>query len=269
MEKINISFDDKIAETLLIPLWMRATESKRTDALLHDKASESIVAQIEYDFEKFSADKRSMVGVALRTRYLDKVVENFINSHTNPVVVLGGCGLDPRMSRVNAMHSYTCYEIDLPEVIAYRQKLIPDTENDICIAESLFSTNWMDKLKEKHRNASFLFVAEGVFMYMEENVVKQFVDNIANRFPHSELYFERMGSTMVKNTKHHTSVKQTKACFAWGCDNPQEVAAWNASVKLKNEYYFMKDAPKRVGFLGLLAKHLFWHSCGIWGYNIQ
>ena len=34
MEKIRITLKDNVAETLLIPLWMRAEESKRSDALL-------------------------------------------------------------------------------------------------------------------------------------------------------------------------------------------------------------------------------------------
>ena len=39
MEKIRITLKDNVAETLLIPLWMRAEESKRSDALFHDEIS--------------------------------------------------------------------------------------------------------------------------------------------------------------------------------------------------------------------------------------
>lgn len=269
MERLKIKFNDDVAETLLIPLWMRASESRRDDALLNDKCSEGIAEQIDYDFEKFSVDKKSQIGVALRTHYLDKVVEDFINSHERPVVVLGGCGLDPRMSRVKATTSYMCYELDLPEVIAYRQKLIPETASEQCIAGSLFDVDWMEQLKERHKDGQFLFVVEGVLMYFEESIVKKFVQDVASRFPGSELYFERMGTMMSHNTKHHSSVNKTKAEFLWGCDDAKIVESWHPSLKLKTEYYFMKDAPKRAGFLGMLAKIFFWRSCGIWGYGVS
>ena len=53
MEKIRITLKDNVAETLLIPLWMRAEESKRSDALFHDEISCKLVNSIDYDFSKF------------------------------------------------------------------------------------------------------------------------------------------------------------------------------------------------------------------------
>lgn len=269
MEKINIKFEDNIAETLLIPLWMRAQESKRSDALLHDETSEKLVEFIDYDFEKFSVDKKSQVGVALRTRYLDKIVKDFIESHEHPVILMGGCGLDPRMSRIQTSHSYMCYDLDLQEVIEYRKVLIPEVQNEQCISGSLFDTGWMTDLKDRHPNGNFLFIVEGVLMYFEEEVVRKFVNDLSEHFPGSELYIERVGTLMSKNTKHHSSVNKTKAEFVWGCNDPQTVLSWNPSIKLISQYYFMKDAPIRTGFLGMLAKLFFWRSCGIWGFIIN
>jgi len=268
MEKIKIRFDDKVAETLLIPLWMRARESKRKDALLHDETSERLVDSIDYDFEKFSADTKSQVGVALRSRYLDRVVEGFVNSYENPVVVFGGCGLDPRVNRVKSDKQYIAYELDLPEVIAYRKELLPATENDRHLSASLFDTEWMKRLAHDHEEAQFLFVVEGVLMYFEESIVRKFMCDISHYFPGSMLYLERMGSFMAQGTKYHSSVRNTKATFSWGCDNPEEITSWAPKIKLKEEYYFMKDAPARVGLAGLIAKYFMWRMCGIWGFHI-
>lgn len=268
MEKIKIKFEDNIAETLIIPLWMRAKESKRKDALLHDPYSEALVEKIDYDFSKFNDDPKSQVGIALRSRYLDKVVKEFIDNNDNPVVVLGGCGLDPRISRVNASKQFVCYELDIPEVIEYRKNLLPHKDNDILLPTSLFDTAWMDELKEKHPDAQFLFVVEGVLIYFSESTVKQFFVDVATRFPSSRIYIERNGKMVANNTKHHTSVKKTKAMFDWGCDDPHIVESWHDNIQLISEYYFMKDAPLRCGFMGMVAKLFFWRMCGIWGFQL-
>ena len=78
MEKIRITLKDNVAETLLIPLWMRAEESKRSDALFHDEISCKLVNSIDYDFSKFDKDKHSQNGVAIRTAYLDHIIEEYI-----------------------------------------------------------------------------------------------------------------------------------------------------------------------------------------------
>ena len=57
MEKTRIQFSGNVQETLLIPLWMRAVESRRKDALFHDTVSCSLVERIDYDFRKFSRDR--------------------------------------------------------------------------------------------------------------------------------------------------------------------------------------------------------------------
>ena len=47
--KRKYEFKNIVAETLLIPLYMRAKESRRKDAILKDKMAEQLIACIEYD----------------------------------------------------------------------------------------------------------------------------------------------------------------------------------------------------------------------------
>ena len=44
-------FDNAVVETRLIPLYMRAKESRREDAILKDPLAERIIAGIDYDFD--------------------------------------------------------------------------------------------------------------------------------------------------------------------------------------------------------------------------
>ena len=173
--KRKYEFKNIVAETLLIPLYMRAKESRRKDAILKDKMAEQLIACIEYDYSKFDGAKLSEVGCVVRGRYFDDAVRRFIDNHSRPIVVNVGCGLDTR------------YELDLPEVISLRRELIPEPEYDTYISSSLLETKWLECLKTQHPDCDFIFIIEGVLMYFYEEQVKAVLHNIASHFSGREV----------------------------------------------------------------------------------
>lgn len=157
--KQKYEFKNVVAETLLIPLYMRAKESRRKgDAILKDTMAEQLVNCIEYDYSQFDGAKMSEVGCVVRGKYFDDAIRRFILSHSHPVVVNVGCGLDTRYQRIGNDQTAVFYELDLPEVIDLRRKLIPETGEDRYIAASLLETGWMDALKKQHPEGQFIFV---------------------------------------------------------------------------------------------------------------
>ena len=93
-------FKNIVAETLLIPLYMRAKESRRDNPILYDKAAERLADSMEYDYSQFDGAKLSEVGCVVRGWYFDHAVRRFIEAHPHPVVVNVGCGLDTRFQRI-------------------------------------------------------------------------------------------------------------------------------------------------------------------------
>ena len=85
-------FKSIVAETLLIPLYMRAKESRRERPILNDKAAECLADSLEYDYSRFDGAKLSEVGCVVRGWYFDRAVRRFIGTHARPVVVNVGCG---------------------------------------------------------------------------------------------------------------------------------------------------------------------------------
>ena len=59
-------FKSIVAETLLIPLYMRAKESRRDNPILYDKAAERLADSLEYDYSQFDGAKLSEVGCVVR-----------------------------------------------------------------------------------------------------------------------------------------------------------------------------------------------------------
>ena len=187
-----------VAETLLIPLYMRAKESRRNNPILYDKAAEWLADSLEYDYSQFDGAKLSEVGCVVRGWYFDCAVRRFIKAHSHPVVVNVGCGLDTRFQRIGSQKA-VFYDLDLPEVIALRRELIPEQPDNVYIEASLLETDWMDDLRRKHPEAEFIFIVEGVLMYFYEKQVKSFLHHVANRFGGGELWFDVCGTIMSRH----------------------------------------------------------------------
>ncbi len=51
-----------VPETLLIPLWARATETQMPKPIIRDDKAIAMMAQIDYDFSKFNGAWMSQTG---------------------------------------------------------------------------------------------------------------------------------------------------------------------------------------------------------------
>ncbi|WP_409468168.1 hypothetical protein [Streptomyces sp. HC307] len=71
-----------VQETLLIPLYGRAVESRKKDAALRDARAEEIVASIDYDFARFD-NGPSLIGTVLRTSLFDRWVADSLTELTD------------------------------------------------------------------------------------------------------------------------------------------------------------------------------------------
>ena len=71
---MKYEFKSIVAETLLIPLYMRAKESRRNNPILYDKAAERLADSLEYDYSQFDGAKLSEVGCVVRGWYFDRAV---------------------------------------------------------------------------------------------------------------------------------------------------------------------------------------------------
>ena len=266
-------FKDKVSETLLIPLYMRAKESRRgQEAILQDPVANDIVERIDYDYSKFDGAKLSEIGCNVRCWYLDNVVKRFVSTHIHPVVVNLGCGLDARCQRTVHDDNTVFYSLDLPDVIDLREKLLPAVKGENYIASSLFDTDWMEKIREHNPDSDFLFVIEGVLMYFEERQIREFFDNLCQYFPGAEVWFDVCGSLSVKNQNRHDSLKTVAARFKWALDNGADLEKWNDHIHIITQsskgMFFRWRYPLMMNLISRFPKLLF-KFCSIVGYKFS
>lgn len=117
----------EIQETLLIPLYGRAVQTRRRNGLIHDPKAVEMVDSLDYDFSRFDGAK-SLIGAALRTLQFDAWVADFLRRHPAGTVVEMGTGLNTRFERFDngTVH---WFDLDLPDVMALRRTFFQDTRS--------------------------------------------------------------------------------------------------------------------------------------------
>jgi O-methyltransferase involved in polyketide biosynthesis len=258
-----------VAETLLIPLYNRAVESQRPDALIKDEKAVELVTQMSLDFSRARQIKMNELLNTMRimfTREFDRYARDFLSHHPEAVVVHIGCGLDSRFERVdNGLVEW--YDLDLPEVIELRRKLIGDEgERYHLLASSALEDAWLEAVKV-HSPLPFLFLAETVFVYFEEAQVKSLVLRLRDQFPGAELVFDGWRPFEVWLGNRYLSGSQFGGLMRWGFWRGEEIESWGnpstslraGGIQLLDEWGFFDQPEPRLAPYHWLAPffHLF------------
>jgi len=196
MARYTLESQDKITETLLFALNICAMEARQPNLLLRDDRALQLVKQIDYDFSRFKLNPLDQVSAILRVREFDRLTQDFLSRQPKSIVVHIGCGLDTRFDRVDN-RSVEWYDLDLPEVISFRQALIPSTERSHPVGCSVFDPAWIEVIPSEP-GWPFLFLAEGVLPYFAQDQVRQLFLFLADKFPGCELVCDGMSPFMVR-----------------------------------------------------------------------
>lgn len=221
-----------VQTTALIPLAVKANETLRKNARIKDHKAVEIIKTLNIDtrsYDKFMSHE----GVVARTIMLDRQLKGIIKNNPNTVVVNIGSGFDNR--------------IDLPDAIAARKKAFPEQERVTMIAGSALEDTWCGAVKEAlaGKKAKPVFIAEGLFMYFTLDEIKTFLEVLKNNFPDGgTLIAEQNSKFLMKNEKHHDTVKNTNAHFRSGTDSAQEIADLTKGIRLIEEHSFNEEMKK-------------------------
>lgn len=252
MEKI--AFADIVSETLLINLYFRSKENEKARPILKDEFSGDIASRIDYDFAKFDRSTLSRVGTVIRARFFDDCILKFTREHPAAVIVQVGAGLDTRPLRLAPVcPEATFYDLDLPDVIALRDKLVPKAPRNYSLACSMLETAWMDELARKHAGAKFVFVLEGVSMFFEKPIFREFFLNLAARFSGLVLVDLLNDFATKMNTRKHDTLKFMKeeVKIKMGIAGADEVEAWDKErIKCLEIGTMMNMYKHRWGLVG-------------------
>jgi O-methyltransferase involved in polyketide biosynthesis len=257
-----------IPQTLLLPLIGRAKFSEESYSPFYDEKAIKLVSSLNYDFDNLLAVKnvrQSTLFWMARAYHFDEAIKTYLKEHPNAVIVNLGCGLDTAFNRVdNGKLSWI--DIDLPEVIELRQKLLPPTHREHYIAKSVLNFSWIDDVK-KFGNELFFF-AGGLFTYFTEDQVKSIFITMANRFPKAELIFDNISPKGLKYANNMLKKSDMKdALLQWSIYDGKKLEAWSPKIKVVSSQPYFKGIKSTLNFpLSLKAKMVLFdlfHRSGI------
>ncbi|MFB0537335.1 MAG: class I SAM-dependent methyltransferase [Anaerolineae bacterium] len=243
-----------VSETLLIPLYNRAMETQRPDAMMKDEKAVALVTQmssdvpIRYDFDRIrQIPMTEMLKVTriMLTREMDRYARDFLSRQPEAVVVHIGCGLDSRFERVDNGR-VEWYDLDLPNVIGLRRKFIGDEgERYHLLGCSVLEDAWLEAVKV-HSQRPFLFLAENVFIYFTEAQVKSLVLTLRDHFPGAELVFDGWRPFEIWVANLILSPSKFAGLMRWGFWRGQKLEGWGDGIRLLDEWGFFDQPEPRM-----------------------
>ena len=243
-EKIKLS---GVPETMLQTIYARAKESRGRGAI-HDAKAEEIIEKLDYDFSLADKDTAMRSGVIARTIVLDRMTKEWLASHPGAVVVNIACGLDTRCYRMSGYAHW--YNLDLPETMAVREKLLPESGTISQIAMSAME-DWGSEISEQ--NVQVLIVIEGLTMYLSERNIQRIFTVISSRFSNATVFVETMNPTIVRHFKEK-SIDASHARFTWGVKDGPALAALLPDFGFVEEHSLTEGMAEFVPIYKLLDK---------------
>lgn len=226
-----------VQKTLLLPLWGRAVETRKARPLLVDQTAVKIIATLDYDFSTIAQEISAITRLAwiARSLHMDRTIREFLQRHPGATFINLGCGLDTTFERVD--NGRLCwYDLDLPDVVELRRKLIQESDRRKFIASSLLDDAWLRQLKTAD---SVFFLAAGVLYYLQESQVKAFLIKLADAFSGSEVVFDAcspLGLKMANKRVIKAGGMDESAILKWGLQRAQDMQSWDSRISVIAEY---------------------------------
>ena len=226
----------------------RARESTRPDRLLNDPWAELLAGDEGRAFlERQDQVLPSNPVFAVRHRFFDDFLMDATTRGLRQVVLVAA-GLDTRAYRLSWPAEVVIYELDQPQVLAYKQSVLDQAgASPLCERTSVAADlreHWPNELLAAgFRPAErTVWLAEGLLFYLPEAAVISLLRAMASLSASgSVLGTDTMSATMLASDERRAWVQlyaHSGAAFVFGTDEPGELVAgcgWNPTVHAARE----------------------------------
>jgi len=205
-------------------------------------------------------DRMLVVHIVIRAKKYDEYARVFLQRFPEGIIVNIGCGLDSRFLRIDNGR-VVFYDLDLPEILAIKKAFFKESGRYHLIASSVLDFDWMAPVL-RHKGP-FLFMAEGVFIYLDREDVRSLVMKIQEKFRGSELVCEVVNSLWLryplKKILDYKMQRQAHlgkdAMFRSGIHDNREMELWYSGIQFLDEWSYFDSEEKNLGWLKFL-KHI-------------
>jgi methyltransferase (TIGR00027 family) len=254
-----------VSETALITLRARVVETEKDRPIIRDDIGalclERIRSLLPTDARNRILDEKLPSTltryIALRARKYDAYAQEFIQNQPDGLVVSLGCGFDTRYWRVSE-EPWNYVEIDLPEVIEVKEKVLGDIATYKMIACSVLEDRWIEEIRSIQAE-NILFLAEGLFMYLPKADVVRIFNVLAETFSRSHIVFEvvnekytkGMWKKSVESKMRRSLGSEAGSSYQFGVRNARDVEAYGKDIKVVEEWSYFEDEDIQPKFFRL------------------
>jgi len=242
-----------VADTLYIPLTARIYVSKRFPEYFFDPKSLELEPAIPGNSIQKGSNEYTMIASAARYHNLDQMARAYVAAHPACNIVNVGCGLETMFWRVGPdAPDARFYEMDLPEVIETRRRILGAPERDELIAGDAFDLSWASGIDASRPT---LVIVSGVFQYFHNADVLGFIADAKKAFADAELVFD---ATNTKGLEYvNKFVKKTgnsSALMYCAIDNPAAFAREAGCELIKVRPFYTAARRALKGKVDLYSK---------------
>ncbi len=200
---------------------VRSLESARTDALFQDPYARKLAGETGLTWLN-QRSPLTVLPIVIRTKFFDDWLMSCTGNESVRQVVFPGAGLDTRAFRLDWPAGTVVFELDQPEVLAYKNNIISGQNGKNC-RRVVVAADLRDSWREALVNAGFepsrpsLWLLEGFLFYLDPASITAILDSVSElACPGSGLGFDIINSEMLRSPLTRDWVEmQAKSGAPW------------------------------------------------------
>jgi methyltransferase (TIGR00027 family) len=221
---------DGVSRTALAVAAVRAHEDARPDRLFTDPYAQAFLDAVpgafdaeQGEFEQGAADAFAE-NVVVRTRFFDDYLLEAAGAGVHQVVLLAA-GLDTRALRLRWPDHVTVYELDLPEVFAFKDSVLPaDPGKRRCVGLDL-TGDWTIDLRDAgfRESAPTAWLIEGLLLYLTADEAAQLLDRVTSMSaPRSRLATDVDDPALRRAARDMPAIRRYSALWRGGLPDTED-----------------------------------------------
>jgi O-methyltransferase involved in polyketide biosynthesis len=235
---------DSVERTLCIPLWCRALAVKKLPQILPDHDAVRILHEMGETKPPtiFYHMECACLAGSIRQYDFSKEIEWYLQDHPEATIIEMGAGLSC-LRRQMKNDTNPWINLDLPDVIACRNKYIPCGPQEQNIACDLTNHSWFDQIPSDPRKGA-IFIAAGVLHYFSMAEVRSLIIDMANHFPGAAFVFDTISDKEMKNGNGqvNNTDNDTKITFYLN-DAEKELPTWSDRIVHVSQKSYLEGYP--------------------------
>ena len=207
-----------VSSTAHFAAFMRSVEHESGRKIVNDPFARDLAGEVGLNWynKKTVEDNEYVLYLqvlfACRTKAIDDAIKAALSEGKVRQVCVLGAGLDSRPWRLPGNKSIKYFEVDFPEIFAYKLPVIEkhDKESEfsyITVGADLSLPSWVDKLRDSGFDSSLptLWMMEGLTFYLTEDEIRTFFQSIASLSCPESVLIADFISTYGVNRNGHSS----------------------------------------------------------------